>query len=141
MSKGKGPDDREGLMSITIQPNPKGTFGAVLASFVAFLTVAVKGTDRERFEADGLAYPWEGKFFTGIKCPYGTVKVRRQAGDLWRVSILWPAGRGGIATGTANVERIFVFHCDTDLVAYLTALRANPMTPEALEVVPHGTAA
>jgi len=140
MSKGKGPDDREGLMSITIQPNPKGTFGAVLASFVAFLTVAVKGTDRERFEADGLAYPWEGKFYTGFKCPYGTVKVRRQNGDLWRVSILWPAGRGGIATGNHDVERIFVFSTPDDLVVFLDALRSDPRNPPALEVSPHGVA-
>ena len=128
-------------MSITIQPNPKGTWGAVLASFVAFLPVAVKGTDRERFEADGLAYPWEGKFYTGFKCPYGTVKVRRQNGNLWRVSILWPAGRGGIATGTENVERVFVFYCDVDLPTYLDTLRASPKNPPALEVVPHGEAA
>ena len=127
-------------MSITIQPNSKGTFGAVLASFVALLTVAVKGTDRERFEADGLAYPWEGKFFTGRGCPYGLVKVRRQNGDLWRVSILWPAGRGGIATGKHDVERIFAFHSPDDLVVFLEALRSDPRNPPSLEVTPHGTA-
>ena len=125
-------------MSITIQPNPKKTPAAGLASFVAFLTVAVKGTDKERFAADGLAYPWEGKFFTGIKCPYGVVKVRRQAGGLWRMSILWPAGRGGIAEGTQDVERVFVFHADRDVPAYLDELRANPLNPPTLEVVPHG---
>jgi hypothetical protein len=128
-------------MSVTIQPNPKGTFGAVLASFVALLTVAVKGTDRERFEADGLAYPWTGKFYTGFKCPYGTVKVRRQNGDLWRVSILWPAGRGGIATGTKDVERVFAFHSPENVVAFLDALRSDPRNPPSLEVTPHGVAA
>ena len=128
------------IVSITIQPNPKKTQGAVLASFVALLTVAVKGTDAERFEADGLSYPWSGKFFTGIKCPYGVIKVRRQNGDLWRVSILWPAGRGGIATGNHDVERIFVFSTPDDLVAFLDALRSDPRNPPALEVSPHGVA-
>lgn len=140
LSAGMAPNDRKDHMSITVQPNPKGTFGAVLASWVALLTVAVKGTDRERFEADGLAYPWEGKFYTGFKCPYGIVKVRRQAGNLWRVSILWPAGRGGIATGNHDVERIFVFSCDEDVPAYLDRLRSDPKNPPSLEVVPHGEA-
>jgi hypothetical protein len=139
--EGKYPTAERDKMSITIQPNPKGTFGAVLASFVALLTVAVKGTDRERFEADGMAYPWSGKFYTGFKCPYGTVKVRRQNGDLWRVSILWPAGRGGIATGTKDVERVFVFHSPDDLTVFLDALRSDPRNPPSLEVTPHGVAA
>ena len=128
------------IVSITIQPNPKKTQGAVLASFVALLTVAVKGTDAERFEADGLAYPWSGKFFTGIKCPYGVVKVRRQNGDLWRVSIMWPAGRGGIAEGKHDVERIFVFRSPDNVVEYLATLWASPTNPPALEVTPHGVA-
>ena len=123
---------------MTILPNGKKTAGAALASFVAFLTVAVKGTDKERFTADAMAYPYSAKFFTGIKCPYGTVSVRRQAGNLWRVSILWPAGRGGIATGNADVERIFVFSCEVVLPTYLEALRHDPQNPVALEVTPHG---
>lgn len=126
--------------SLTIAPNAKKTATAVLASFVAFLTVAVKGTDTERFEADGLAYPFEAKFFTGMKCPYGTVKARRQNGDLWRVSIFWPAGRGGIATGKKDVERVFVFRSPENVVDYLTALVASPLDPPTLEVTPHGEA-
>ena len=128
-------------MSATILPNGKKTAGAALASFVAFLTVAVKGTETERFAADRHAYPYTAKFFTGIKCPYGTISVRRQAGSLYRVSILWPAGRGGIATGNADVERIFVFECDEDLPAYLEALRKDPQNPTGLEVTPYGNPA
>ena len=125
-------------MSISIQANAKKTPTAVLASWIDQIAKACKNHTSERREADGLAYPWEAKTFTGFKCPSGTLRVRRQAGNVWRVSMLWPKDRGGIATGTADAERIFVFATDEDLYSHLDNLRADPQNPQPLEIVPHG---
>jgi len=126
-------------MSITIQANPKGTPSSALASWIDQVAKACKNRTSERREADGQSYPWAEKTFTGMKCPSGLLKVRRQneATGTWRISMNWPEGRGGKATGLTASERIFVFSTDEDLYAHLDGLRANPRNPQPLEIVPH----
>ena len=135
-----GPQKKENPISVTILPNGKKTRAAVLASWIDQVAKACKNHTSERRESDGLAYPWTGKTFTGIKRPYGVLRVRRQHGNVWRISQTWPAGRGGIADGTTDSERIFVFACDEDLYGALDALCADPQNPQPLEIVPHGDA-
>jgi hypothetical protein len=134
-------------MSITIQTNPKGRRNLALGSLVGKATPILKGTDSEGYEFDALqggfdAIPKKaggtGGWFTGMGTPEGTLGIRRINGDLYRLQVLFPAGRGGIATGKTETVRRFLFHSDTDVVAWVKRLVADPMNPEPLEVVPHG---
>ena len=136
-------------MSVTIQTNPKKRRNLALGSLVGMATPLLKGTDSEGYEFDALkggfdAIPKKdggtGGWFTGMGTPEGTLGIRNIRGDLYRLQVLYPAGRGGIATGTKETVRRFLFHSDTDVVAWVKRLVADPMNPEPLEVVPHGDA-
>ena len=52
--------------------------------------------------------------------------------------MLFPEGRGGIATGNKETVRRFLFYCSEDAVQWVRDLVDNPMNPRPLEVVPHG---
>ena len=125
-------------MSITLLPNPKARKDLVLASLVGIATPLLKGTESEGVELDALQGGFEGRWFTGVKCPQGTVSIRRINGDLYRLQVVFPAGRGGIATGKNETVRRFLFHCPEDAVQWARDLVADPRNPRPLEVPPHG---
>jgi hypothetical protein len=128
-------------MSITILPNAKARKDLVLASLVGIATPLLKGTDSEGVELDALRGGFVGRWFTGVKCPQGDISIRgiaHPSGNLYRMQVVFPEGRGGIATGNKETVRRFLFHCDEDAAAWATALVADPRNPRPLEVVPHG---
>lgn len=122
------------MSSTTVQPNPKARIDLGFASLAAMLEVVVKHLDPLAKSAiDG--HFGEGrtvKFFTGVKCPQGTLSIRHLNGDRWKITVCRPAGRGGIAVGTKNVERVYVITTDDDLYAYID--NYNPRNPASIEV-------
>ena len=128
-------------MSITLLPNAKARKDLVLASLVGIASPLLKGTTSEGYELDALTGGFEGRWFTGVKAPQGDISIRRlshPSGNLYRMQVVYPAGRGGIATGNSETVRRFLFHCDEDAAAWASALVADPRNPRPLEVVPHG---
>ena len=117
----------------TITPNPKPRKDLGFASLAHYLEVNLKGTDHEKREHDG--HYGEGrivKFFTGVKAPQGELAIRRMGNGRWKISILRPAGRGGIATGTSEVQRVYLCDSPDDLYSYVDNFDSR--SPKALEV-------
>ena len=117
-----------------ITPNPKPRSDLGWASFAALLEVQVKHMDPgAKREVDG--HFGEGrtvKFFTGVKCPQGTLSVRAISPGVWKFTIVRPAGRGGIAPGTKQVERVYMVASPDDVYAYVDQF--DPRNPVGLEV-------
>ncbi len=116
----------------TITPNPKSQAQFAWASFAAYLEVEIKGTESERREIDGHAGQGRVvKFFQG-RGTQGTLSIRKINGDTYKATIQRPAGRGGIAIGTKNVERVYLFTSPEDVYAYVDQF--DHKAPATLEV-------
>jgi len=102
------------------------------ASFLKFLGDACKGRITEGMSPLIDTRTGWLSAYAGAPTPIHVTKVGE---DLHRVSWKRPAGRGGIAQGKHDVERVVTVRCAENLYEYLRDIEAHP---EPIDLEPIG---
>tara|TARA_R110000824_G_scaffold46841_1_gene134184 strand:+ start:73 stop:459 length:387 start_codon:yes stop_codon:yes gene_type:complete len=104
------------------------------ASWTKYFEDAVKAD--EKSDHDGHIGTGE-RFGFFPKGSWIEIRPENLAEGIWKASVLRPAGREGIATGTSEVLRTYRFQCDEDPREFLRDIVNHP---EGLVIEPHGWA-
>ena len=92
--------------------------------------------ESERKDHDGHIGTGE-RFGFFPKGSWTEIRPENLAEGIWKMSVLRPAGREGIATGTEQVLRPYRFQCDEDPREFLRGITERP---EGLWIEPIGWA-
>ena len=92
--------------------------------------------ESERKDHDGHIGTGE-RFGFFPKGSWTEIRPENLAEGIWKMSVLRPAGREGIATGTEQVLRTYRFQCDEDPREFLRGITERP---EGLWIEPIGWA-